>query len=117
MEIALSPSTKVALSSDAASIRIYAEGCESLPYVSYRGTPERAAFVAFLKHAKNAAVCLDVLSRFRGDVSFLLPAVKVEIRRALAGFEYIGHCVLAERVRGCILEAQARLEAIDEGVC
>lgn len=75
MEIALSPSAKVALSGDAASIRRYAEGCESLP------------------------------------------AVKIEIRRALASFKYIGHCVLAERVRGCILEAQGRLEAIDEGVC
>ena len=115
MEIVLSISAKGALACDAADIRIFAEACESLPYTTYRENAERALYVRFLRHAKNAAICLDSLSRFRGDVSFLLPAVKVEIRRALAMYEYLPNGGVANRLRSRLLCAQERLAAIDEG--
>jgi hypothetical protein len=115
MDIALSPTLKAAIAEDAAIIRVIAEGCESLPYTSYRNASERAAFVGLLKHAKNAAIALDALSRFRGDVSFLLPTVKVELRRALVRGEYLPNGGLANALRSRLLCAQERLAAIDEG--
>lgn len=115
MEIVLSISTKGAIAGDAADIRTSAEGCESLPYTTYRDSAERATYIKFLKHAKNTAICLDALARFRGDVSFLLPAAKVEIRRALARCEYLPDGGLANRLRSRLLCAQERLEAIDKG--
>lgn len=115
MEIVLSLSAKGALNTSAADIRMFAESCESLPYTTYRENAERATYVQFLKHAKNAAVCLDALSRFRGDASFLLPAIKVEIMRALARCEYLPDGGLASRLRSRLLCAQEQLEAIDKG--
>lgn len=116
MEIVLSLNLKGAITGDSADIRILAEGCESLPYTTYRDDAERSTYVRFLKHAKNAAVCLDALSRFRGDVSFLLPAVKVEIRRALAMQGYLPDGGMANRLRSRLLCAQERMEAVDEGM-
>lgn len=115
MENVLSISTKGMLATSAADIRMFAEGCESLPYTTYRDDAERAAYVKFLKHAKNAAICLDALSRFRGDVSFLLPATKVEIMRALALRDYMPHGGLADRVRSRLLCSQECVEAISKG--
>lgn len=115
MEIVLSISTKGVLATSAADIRMFAEACESLPYTTYRDSAERATYAKFLKHAKNVAVYLDCLSRVRGDVSFLLPAVKVEIRRALARCEYMPDGGLANRLRSRLLCAQESLAAIDEG--
>ena len=115
MEIILPISAKGAFARSAADIRMFAEACESLPYTTYREKAERALYVRFLKHAKNAAICLDSLSRFRGDVSFLLPAVKVEIRRALAMYAYLPDGGLANRLRSRLLCAQECLAAIDEG--
>lgn len=115
MEIILSLSGKGALNTSAADIRMFAEACESLPYTTYRENAERVTYVKFLKHAKNAAVCLDALSRFRGDVSFLLPAVKIEIMRALATQGYLPDGGMANRLRSRLLCAQEQLEAIDKG--
>lgn len=115
MEIVLSLSEKGVLVTSAADIRMFAEGCESLPYTTYREDAERATYVQFLKHAKNAAVCLDALSRFRGDVSFLFPAVKVEIMRALALYNYMPDGGLANRLRSRLLCAQECVEAIGKG--
>lgn len=115
MEIVLSVSAKRALSGDAVDIRIFVEACESLPYTTCRESAERSRYVQFLKYAKNTAVCLDALSRFRGDVSFLLPAAKVEIHRALARCECMPDGGLAGRLRSRLLCARERLAAIDEG--
>lgn len=115
MEIVLSISAKGVLATSAADVRMFAEGCESLPYTTYRNNAERATYVRFLKHARNAAVCLDALSRFRGDVSFLLPAAKVEIRRALALYNYMPDGGLANQLRSRLLCAQECMEAIDKG--
>ena len=115
MEIVLSISAKGVAATSAAEIRMFAEACESLPYTTRRENVERATYVRFLKHAKNAAICLDALSRFRGDVSFLLPAVKVEIRRALALYEYMPDGGLANRLRSRLLCARECVEAIDKG--
>lgn len=115
MDIALSPTLKAAIAEDAATIRVIAEGCESLPYTTYRGNVERAAYVQFLKHAKNVTIYLDCLSRVRGDVSFLLPAVKVELMRALARSNYLPDGGLANALRSRILVAQERMGSIDEG--
>nr|DAK51761.1 MAG TPA: hypothetical protein [Caudoviricetes sp.] len=115
MEIALSPNVKGVLATSAADVRTLAEGCESLPYTTYRDVAERATYVRFLKHAKNAAICLDSLSRFRGDVSFLLPAVKVEIMRALAAQGYLLHGGMANQLRSRLLCAQECVEAINKG--
>lgn len=115
MEIVLSISAKGALNTSAADIRMFAEACEPLPYTTYRDAAERATYARFLKHAKNAAICLDALSRFRSDVSFLLPAVKVEIRRALALYNYMPDGGLANRLRSRLLCAQEQLEAIGKG--
>lgn len=115
MEIVLSLSTKGALATSAADIRMLAEGCESLPYTSYRGCAERATYVQFLKHAKNAAVCLDALSRFRSDVSLLLPALKFEIMRALTLYNCMQDGGLANQLRSRLLCAQECVEAIGKG--
>lgn len=115
MEIVLSISTKRAFAECAADIRIFTEGCESLPYTTYRDDAERASYVCFLRRTKNAATCLDALSRFRGDVSFLLPAAKVEIRRALAMCENLSRGGLADGLRSRLLCAWEDLAAIDEG--
>lgn len=115
MEIVLSFSAKGALNASAADIRMLAEGCESLPYTTYRENAERSTYAKFLKRAKNAAVCLDALSRFRGDVSFLLPAAKIEIMRALALYSYMPDGGLANRLRSRLLCAQEQMEAIDKG--
>jgi hypothetical protein len=115
MEIVLSLSAKGVIATSAADVRMLAEGCESLPYTTYRDDAERATYVQFLKHAKNAAICLDALSRFRGDVSFLLPAVKVEIMRALALYSYMPDGGLANRLRSRLLCAQECMEAINKG--
>lgn len=115
MEIILSLNMKGVLATSAADVRMLAEGCESLPYTTYRESAERATYVRLLKHAKNAAVCLDALSRFRGDVSFLLPALKVEIMRALALYSYMPDGGLANRLRSRLLCAQECAEAIDKG--
>lgn len=116
MDITLSPNLKGAISGDAAVIRIFAEACESLPYTTYRERAERATYVQFLKHAKNVAIYLDTLSRIRGDVSFLLPAVKVELRRALVRCEYMPDGGMHNRLRSRLLCAQERVEAIDGGM-
>lgn len=115
MDIALSPTIKASFAEDAAAIRVIAEGCESLPYTTYRESAERAAYVQFLKHAKNVTAYLDCLSRVRGDVAFLLPAVKVELGRALIRGEYLPSGGLANALRSRILAAQERMEAIDGG--
>lgn len=115
MDIALSPALKSAIAGDASDIRVIAEGCESLPYTSYRESVERATYVQFLKHAKNVTAYLDCLSRVRGDVAFLLPAVKVELKRALIRGEYLPDSGLANALRSRLLCAQERLAAIDEG--
>lgn len=115
MEIVLSLSAKGALVTASADVRMFAEGCESLPYTTYRDDAERETYVQFLKHAKNVAICLDTLSRFRGDVSFLLPAVKVEIMRALALHNYMPDGGLANRLRSRLLCAQECVEAIGKG--
>ena len=115
MDITLSPTLKAAIAEDAAAIRVIAEGCESLPYTSYRESAERATYVQFLKHAKNVTIYLDCLSRVRGDVSFLLPAVKVELVRALARSNYLPDGGLANALRSRLLCAQERMEAIDKG--
>lgn len=115
MDIALSPMTKAAFAEDAAAIRVIAEGCESLPYTTYRESAERATYVQFLKYAKNVTIYLDCLARVRGDISFLLPAVKVELRRALIRGEYLPNGGLANALRSRLLCAQERLTAIDEG--
>lgn len=115
MEIVLSPNAKGVLATSAADVRTFAEGCEPLPYTTYRENAERVAYVKFLKHAKNAAIYLDCLSRIRGDVSFLLPAVKVEIRRALAMQEYLLHGGMANQLRSRLLCAQECVEAIGKG--
>ena len=115
MDIALSPTLKAASAEDAAAIRVIAEGCESLPYTTYRENAERATYVQFLKHAKNVATYLDAMSRIRGDVSFLLPAVKVELMRALARSNYLPDGGLANALRSRILVAQERMGSIDGG--
>lgn len=115
MEIVLSVSAKGAVATSSADIRMLAEACEPLPYTTYRDNAERATYAQFLMHAKNAAICLDSLSRFRGDVSFLLPAVRVEIRRALALCGYMPNGGLANQLRSRLLCAQERLDAIDKG--
>ena len=115
MDIMLSSTLKAAIAEDAAAIRVIEEGCESLPYTTYRDGAERATYVQFLKYAKNVVVYLDCLSRVRGDVSFLLPAVKVELRRALIRGEYLPNGGLANALRSRLLCAQERLAAIDEG--
>ena len=115
MEIVLSISAKGTIATSSADIRTFAEACESLPYTTYRENAERATYVKFLRHAKNAAVCLDALSRFRGDAPFLLPAVRVEIRRALALYNYMPDGGLANRLRSRLLCAQECVEAIDGG--
>lgn len=115
MEIVLSIRAKGAIAGDAADIRTFAEGCEALPYTTYRDSAERATYVQFLKHAKNVAAYLDCLSRVRGDVSFLLPAVRVELRRALARCEYLPDGGLANHLRSRLLCAQERITGIDEG--
>jgi len=115
MEIVLSLSTKGVLATSAADVRMFAESCESLPYTTYRENAERSTYVQFLKHAKNVAIYLECLSKIRGDVSFLLPAVKVEIRRALAMQGYLLHGGMANRLRSRLLCAQECVEAIDKG--
>lgn len=115
MDIALSPILKEAFAEDAAAIRVIAEGCESLPYTTYRESAERTTYVQLLKHAKNVTVYLDCLSRVRGDVAFLLPAVKVELKRALVRGDYLPNGGLADALRSRLLCAQERLAAIDEG--
>lgn len=115
MDIVLSPMLKTAIAGDASGIRVIAEGCESLPYTTYRESAERATYVQFLKHAKNVTAYLDCLSRVRGDVAFLLPAVKVELRRALIRGEYLPNGGLANALRSRLLCAQERLAAIDGG--
>lgn len=115
MEIVLPISLKRTFAEDATDIRTFAEGCESLPYTTYRENAERATYIKFLKHAKNVAVYLDCLSRVRGDVSFLLPAVKVEIRRALARCEHLPDGGLAGTLRSRLLYAWEDLAALDEG--
>lgn len=115
MEIVLSTGLRRTFAEDAADIRIFAEGCESLPYTTYRENAERATYIKFLKHAKNVAVYLECLSKVRGDVSFLLPAVKVEIRRALAMRGYLSDGGMADRLRSRLLYAREQLEAIDKG--
>lgn len=115
MEIVLSISVKGVLATSAADVRMFAEGCESLPYTTYRENAERSTYVKFLKRAKNAAICLDALSRFRGDVSLLLPAAKVEIMRALALYSCMPDGGLANRLRSRLLCAQECVEAIDKG--
>lgn len=115
MDITLSPMMKAAFAEDAAAIRVIAEGCESLPYTTYRDNAECATYVQFLKHAKNVAVYLDCLSRVRGDVAFLLPAVRFELKRALIRGDYLPDGGLANALRSRLLCAQERLTAIDEG--
>lgn len=115
MDIVLSPTLKAAFAEHAAAIRVIAEGCESLPYTTYRDNAERATYVQFLKHAKNVTIYLDCLSRVRGDVSFLLPAVKVELVRALARSNYLPDGGLAGALRSRILAAQERMGSIDGG--
>lgn len=115
MEILLTFSTKGAIIGDASDIRTFAEACEALPYTTYRENAERATYVQFLKHAKNVAIYLDALSRIRGDVSFLLPAVRVELRRALVRCEYMPEGGMRNRLRSRLLCAQERLMAIDGG--
>lgn len=115
MEIVLSLSTKGVLSTSAADVRMFAEGCESLPYTTYRDSAERATYVQFLKHAKNVAIYLECLGKIRGDVSLLLPAVKVEIMRALALYSYMPDGGIAKRLRSRLLCAQECVEAIGKG--
>lgn len=115
METVLSIGLKRTFAEDAANIRIFAEGCESLPYTTYRENAERATYVKFLKHAKNVAVYLECLSKIRGDVSFLLPAVKVEIRRALARCEYMPEGGLAGTLRSRLLYVWEDLASLGEG--
>ena len=115
MEIVLSLGAKGALNTSAADIRTLAEACESLPYTTYRENAERATYVRFLKYAKNVAIYLDCLSKIRGDVSFLLPAVKIEIMRALTTQRYLPDGGMANRLRSRLLCAQEQMEAIDKG--
>lgn len=115
MEIVLSISLKRTFAEDATDIRVFAEGCESLPYTTYRENAERATYVKFLKHAKNVAVYLDCLIHVRGDVSFLLPALKVEIRRALARCKYMPEGGLASTLLSRLLYVWEDLAALDEG--
>lgn len=115
MEILLTFSTKGAIVGDASDIRAFAEACEALPYTTYRENAERATYVQFLKHAKNVAVYLDTLGRIRGDVSFLLPAVRVELSRALVRCECMPEGGMRSRLRSRLLCAQERLMAIDGG--
>lgn len=115
MEIVLSTGLRRTFAEDAADIRIFAEGCESLPYTTYRENVERATYIKFLKRAKNVAVYLECLSKIRGDVSFLLPALKVEIRRALARCEYMPEGGLAGTLRSRLLHVWEDLTALDEG--
>lgn len=115
MELALSPTSKAAIAEDAAAIRVIAEGCESLPYTTYRGSAERVTYVQFLKYAKNVTILLDCLSRIRGDISFLLPAVKGELVRALARGKCLPNGGLANALRARLASAQERITAIDRG--
>ena len=115
MEIILSLGAKCALNAGAADIRMLAEACESLPYTTYRERAERATCVRFLKYAKNVAICLACLSEIRGDVSLLLPAVKIEIMRALTTQGYLPDGGTASRLRSRLLCAQEQIEAIDRG--
>lgn len=115
MEIVLPLSAKGVLNTSAADIRMFAEACESLPYTTYRENAERATYVRFLKYAKNVAIYLDCLSKIRGDVSFLLPAVKIEIMRALTTQGYLPDGGMANRLRSRLLCAQEQMEAIDKG--
>jgi hypothetical protein len=116
MEVALSISAKGAIATSSADIRALAEACESLPYTTYRGHAERATYVQFLMHAKNVATYLDTLSRIRGDVSLLLPAVKVELRRALVRCEYMPDGGMHSRLKSRLLCAQERVEAVNGGM-
>ena len=115
MEITLSLSAKGVLAASAADVRTLAEACESLPYTTDRENAERVAYVRLLKHVKNVAIYLDCLSRIRGDVSSLLPAVKVEIKRALAMQGYLLHGGMANQLGSRLLCAQECVEAINKG--
>lgn len=115
MDITLSPNAKGVLVTSAADVRTLAEGCESLPYTTYRGSAERAAYVKFLRHTKNVAIYLECLSKIRGDISFLLPAVRVEIKRALAMQGYLLSGGMANQLRSRLLRAQECVEAINRG--
>lgn len=115
MDITLSPTLKAGIAEDAAAFRVIAEGREPLPYTIYRDRAERAAYAQFLGHAKNATIYLDCPSRVRGDVSFLLPAIRAELKRALIRGDYLPDGGLANALRSRLLCAQERLTAIDEG--